>query len=96
MKVPRFVSPILFQHSNLANPLLIDVYPYTVANPTKLADFRIAQLASDSAYLHLVAIFLQDVSDSSSPVRANAVHTFKPILRRLRIVRSIVDMAFCF
>ena len=46
------------------------------------------------AYLHLVAIFLVAVSVRALLFRRRH-HTLRPMLRRLRRVRSIVDMVMC-
>lgn len=47
--------------------------------------------ATVNSYLHLMAIFLRHVSVAVSRLYA-FTHTLRPILRRLRSVRKIVDI----
>lgn len=49
-------------------------------------------LAKEGAYLHLMAVFLTLVSSAIAIATPRSPLTFKPMLRRLRKVRMMVDM----
>ena len=93
MNVPRFVSPAIVQSCSSYCSSILVAYPYTTATRSWLA----CEVAASSDKMNRTCIWwpyswelLAFVSLRSD---ATVEHTLSPILRRLRRVRSIVDMA---